>query len=161
MTFVLDLSPTYPREVSWKVAGDSPSTPVEIKFTARFHRLDVQQIRDVFVDFWRAAGQQDELTEDEKTREPRTDRQIVDIILGGWDDIVEPGGNSVLFDEVARNRVLSIKGALRAIIDRWIESLDTEGEEKNYSAPLNTGQPAVSEKPPTLPTPSPPPQPSV
>lgn len=161
MAFVLDLSPTYPREVSWKVAGDSPSTPIEIKFTALFNRLDVKQIRDVFVDFWRASGQQDELTKEEKTRKPRTDREIVDIILGGWEDIIDPDGNPVLCDEVLRNQVLGIKGALRAIIDRWIESLDTEGEEKNYSAPPNTGQPAVSEKPSTALTPSPQPMPSV
>lgn len=161
MTFVLDLSPTYPREVSWKVAGDCPSAPIEIKFKVLFNRLDTTHIRDVFVDFWRASGQQDELTEEEKTRKPRTDREIVDIILGGWRDINGPGGHLVVFDEASRNKVLGIKGALRAIIDKWIESLDTESEEKNYSAPLNTGQPAVSDKASTPPTPSPPPQLSV
>jgi hypothetical protein len=162
MAFVLDLSPTYSREVSWKVPGNSPSTPIEIKFTALFNRLDVKQIRDVFVDFWRASGQQDELTEEEKTRKPRTDREIVDIILGGWGDINDPQGKPVPFDEASRNTVLGIKGALRAIIDKWIDSLDTEGEEKNSQVPLNTGQPAVSEQQPsTAPTPSPQPKPSV
>ena len=102
-----------------------------------------------------------ELTEEEKTRKPRTDREIMDIILGGWRDINGPGGNPVPFDEASRNKVLGIKGALRAIIDKWIESLDTEGEEKNSQVPPNTGQPAVSEQPSTPPTPSPQPQPSV
>jgi hypothetical protein len=161
MAFVLDLSPHYPREVSWKVAGDSPSAPIEIKFTALFNHLDVTQTRDVLADFWRASGRQDELTEEEKTRKPRTDREIVDIILGGWEDINYPQGGPVPFDEASRNKVLGIRGALGAIIDRWIESLDVEGEEKNYSAPPNTGQPAVSEKPSTPPTPSPQPEPSV
>ncbi len=161
MAFVLDLSPTYPREVSWKVAGDSPSTPIEIKFTVLFNRLDAKQIRDVFVDFWRASGQQEELTEEEKTRKPRTDREIVDIILGGWRDINGPGGNPVVFDKTSLNKVLGIKGALRAFIDKWIESLDVEGEEKNSLLPPNTGQPAVSEQPSIPPTPSPQPQLSV
>jgi hypothetical protein len=162
MAFVLDLSPTYSREVSWKVAGDSPSTPVEIKFTARFHRLDVKQIRDVFVEFWRASGQQDELTEEEKTRRPRTDREIVDVILGGWGDISDPQGKPVPFDEGSRDKVLGIKGALEAIIAKWVASLDVEGEAKNSQVPPNTGQPAVSEQQPsTAPTPSPQPQPSV
>ena len=161
MAFVLDLSTTYPREVRWKVAGDSPSTPIEIKFTALFNRLDVKQIRDVFVDFWRASGEQDELTEEEKTRKPRTDREIADIILGGWRDITDPQGNLVPFNEASRNKVLGIKGALRAIIDKWVESLNTESEEKNSQVPPNTGQPAASEEPSTPPTPSPQPQLSV
>ena len=162
MAFVLDLSPTYPREVSWKVAGDSPSTPVEIKFTAQFNRLNAEQIRDVLVEFWRADGSLDELTEAEKAKEPKTEREIVDTILGGWKDLNDPSGARIEFTEEKRNYVLGIPGAMPAIIARWIKTLDTETEAKNYSAPPNTGQPAVSEQQPsTPPTPSPQPQPSV
>lgn len=157
--FILDLSRTYNRPVAWKTQSDTPAAPLAIEFTAKFNRLKQDEIREIAASLVVAGGGDTSgLTEAQKSATPLTNRQIVDKILGGWDDIQDINRAPLPFSDANKEEILAIKGAETAFIDAWWTSLDVESEEKNSQVPPNTGQPAASENPSTALTPSQQPQ---
>jgi hypothetical protein len=135
----LNVDGTYPCKVVLKNAILKNGDTEDLVFTAKFNRMDQQEVNTLTQAIWhwdqtrKAITEGRLLPEAAKSATNVSDIDWADRILGGWgEDVRDPGGDPLEYTEEEKNKVLRIEGMASAIVAAWLKlkCLDGDSEGK-------------------------------
>jgi hypothetical protein len=142
MALRLALEPYFWAAVKFSMIGDN-DTSLEITFKGKFRRLEqeayealMKRVNATRMKALTTAAAMAE-TEPDDAPKPITDREIVDMALMDWQDVLGEDDQPLPFTKDNLNRVLKTLGCRSAIVMTYIE-LHQKELEKNFDRPSGT-----------------------
>lgn len=144
MALRLALAPYFWAEVKFSMIGDN-DTSVDVSFKAKFRRLE----QEAYEALMKRVGalrlqalssteaQPEEATDAPEAPKPITDREIVDMHLLDWQEVLGDDDEPLPFTKDNLDRVLKTLGCRSAIVMTFIQRHQKEIE-KNFARPSGT-----------------------
>jgi len=131
---------TYPCEVVLKGAILKTGDTEDLKFTAKFNRMDQDKVNKLSQEIleWEEiknavkAGRL--LPEALKGGGGVTSVDIADQILGGWgEDVLDANGNPLEYNEQEKQKAIRVEGVADAVVGAWIKIKGLDGDSEGKS----------------------------
>lgn len=130
---------TYPCEVVLKSAILKTGETEDLKFTAKFNRMDQDKVNKLSQDIleWeeiKNAVKAGRLLPEALKSGGVTSVDIADQILGGWgEDVLDANGDPLEYSEQEKQKVIRVEGVADAVVGAWIKVKGLDGDSEGKS----------------------------